>query len=68
MEDGNVRFSMKRKTEVCVNITQLSLISYLIERGKCYSLSLLKTPVLYCFSSTIDENTDAVHLVECFIF
>ena len=26
------------------------------------------TRTLFCFNSTIDENTDAVHLVECFIF
>ena len=28
----------------------------------------MNTHTLICFSSTIDENTDSVHLIEVFVF
>ena len=46
MEDGDARFSMKRKGQF---------------------ISFKNTSALFCFSSTIDENTDTVYLIEGFV-
>ena len=100
MEDGNVRFSMKRKgqytahvfscefceifkntffsehvratisgysrIEFCVNIAQLVILSYPTTPRKMFPFKNTRT--LFSFSSTIDENTDTVHLIEEFVF
>ena len=100
MEDGNVRFSMKRKgqyaahvfsCEFCkifkktyfsehvrttvsehsrieffVNIAQLSILSYPTTPRKMFPFK--NTHALFSFSSTIDGNTDTVHLIEGFVF
>ena len=100
MEDGNLRFSMKRKgqytahvfscefceilwntffsehvratisgysrIEYCVNIAQLIILSYPTTPRKMFPFKNTRT--LFSFSSTIDENTDTVHLIEGFVF
>ena len=100
MEDGNVRFSMKRKgqytvhvfscefceifkkiyysehvratvseysrIEFCVNIAQLIILSYPTTPQKMFPFK--STRALFYFSSTIDGNTDAVQLIEGFVF
>ena len=71
MEDGNVRFCIKRKgpysrIAFCVNLAHLFILSYLTTPGKMFPFK--NTRSLFCFSSTIDENTDTVHLVEGLVF
>ena len=71
MEDGNVRFYMKRKGQYstiafCVNLAHLFILSYLTTPKKMFPSQ--NTRALICFSSTIDENTDIVHLIEGFVF
>ena len=71
MEDGSVRFFMKRKEECsriafCVNLDQLFILSNLTTPWKIFPFK--DSRALFCFSSTIDENTDTVHLIEVFIF
>ena len=100
MEDGNVRFSMKRKgqytahvfscefceifkktffsehvratvseysrIEFCVNIAQLIILSYPTTPRKMFPFK--NTRAILSFSSTIDGNTDTVHLIEGFFF
>ena len=100
MEDGNVRFSMKRKgrytvhvsfcefceifkktsfqenvrttvseysrIEFCMNIAQLIILSYPATQRKIFPFK--NTRALFSFSSTIDGNTDTVHLIEGFFF
>ena len=100
MEDGNVRFSMKRKgqytahvfsCEFCeifkktffsehvratvseysriefyVNMAQLIILSYPTTPQKMFPFK--STRALFYFSSTIDGNTDAVQLIEGFVF
>ena len=92
MEDGNVRFSMKRKgrmcfpvnfvtffseqvwetvseysrIEFCVNIAQLIILSYPTTPRKMFPFK--NTRAILSFSSTIDGNTDTVHLIEGFVF
>ena len=74
MEDENVSFSMKRKGHCsrmafCVKITQLFIRSYLTTPGKMILyIPFQNTRTLFCFSSTIDENTDIVHLIKGFVF
>ena len=50
----------------CVNLAQLFILSYLTTRSKMFLSK--NTRALICFSSTIDENTDTVHLIEGFVF
>ena len=50
----------------CVNLAQLFILSYLTTPWKMFSFK--NTRALFCFSSTIDENTDTVHLIEGFVF
>ena len=71
MEDGNVRFSMKTKGQnsriaFCMNIAQLFILSDLTTPW--IMLPFKNTRFLICFCSTIDENTDSVHLIEGFVF
>ena len=66
MEDGNIRFSLKRKRQYsriafCMEITQLFIFSYLTTPCTFNSIR-----ALLCFSSTIDENADTVYLIEGF--
>ena len=68
MEDGNIRFSLKRKRQYsritfCMEITQLFILSYLT-----IPCTFNSTRALLCFSSTIDENTDTVYLIEGFAY
>ena len=74
MEDGNLRFFMKRKGQYsgiafCVNLAQLFILSYLKIPWNMFSFK--NTHTLICFSSTIDENTDSVHWISnwsvCFL-
>ena len=70
MEGRNVRFAMKRKgqyssTALCVNLTQLFILSYLTTQRMMFPFK--KTRALFC-CSFIDENTDTVHLIEGFVF
>ena len=100
MEDGKVRFSVKRKgqytahvfsyefceifkkiffsehvratvseyrrIEFCENIAQLIILSYPTTPRKMFPFK--NTRALFSFSSTIDGNTDTVHLIEGFVF
>ena len=71
MEDGNVRFSIKKKgpysmIAFCVNLAQLFILSCLTTPWKMFPFK--NTRSLFCFSSAIDENTDTVHLVEGLVF
>ena len=71
MEDRNVRFYIKRKGQYstiafCVNLAQLFILSYLTTRSKMFPSK--NTRALICFSSTIDENTNTIHLIEGFVF
>ena len=71
MEDGNVRFSMRRKGQYsrmafCVNLAQLFILSYQSRPRKTFPFK--NSLALFCFSSTIDENTDNFHLIEEFVF
>ena len=74
MEDVNVRFSIRRKGQYsrivfCVKITQLFILSYLTTLlQKLLLYPFLETRPLFIFSSSIDENTDTVHLIEVFVF
>ena len=67
MEDGNVRFSMKRKRQCsriafCVNLSQVFVLSYLTTP---WMMLLFKNScALLCFSSTIGKHTDTAHLIE----
>ena len=71
MEDGNIRFSMKRKgrysgVALCVNLVWLFILSYLTTLWKIFPCK--NTRALICFSSTINNNTVTVHLIEGFVF
>ena len=71
MEDGNIRFYMKRKgqfstTAFCVNLAELITLSYLTTTRKMFPSK--NTRALICFSSVIDENTGTAHLIERFVF
>ena len=62
---------MKRKEQYsaiafCVNLAQLFILSYLTTPCKMFPSK--NTRALIRFSSTIDENTDTVHLIEGFLF
>ena len=70
MGDGNVWFYMKRKGQYstiafCINLAQLFILSYLTIPWKMFPSE--NTHCLICFSSTIDENNDPVHLIEGFV-
>ena len=63
MEDGNVRFSIKSKGQYsriafCMNLAQLFIRSYITALWNMFPFK--NTRALFCFSSTIDENTDTV--------
>ena len=72
MEDGNASLSMKSRSQhisiaFCVKMTQLFILLNLTTPGKM----LLYLPsenicALFCFSSTIDKNTDTVNVIEGF--
>ena len=73
MEDGNVKFSTKRKGEYsrvyrvfCVTLAQLLILSYLTTPWKIFPFK--DTCALFCFKSTIDENADTAHLIEGLVF
>ena len=71
MEEGNVRYAMKRKGQCsriafCVNLAQLFILSYFTTPWKKFPSKT--TRALICISSTIDENTDTTHLIEGFVF
>ena len=74
MEDGNLRFSIKRKGQFsriafCVNLAQLAqlfTLSYLTTPWKMFPFN--NTRALSCFSLTIDEISDTVYLIEGFAF
>ena len=74
MEGRNVRFSLKKKGSYskkafCVKVTQLFIFSYLRTPWKMLLYFPFKnTRALFCFNSTIDENTDTLHLTEGFVF
>ena len=36
-------------------------------REKCYCIHCYSTRALFCFSLTMDENNDTVHLIEGFV-
>ena len=62
---------MKRKGQystiaLCLNLAQLFIFSYLTTPWKMSPSK--NTRALICFSSTIDENADTVHLIEGFVF
>ena len=68
MEDGNIRFSITRKGQVsriafCANLAHLFILSYLTTLRKIFL-----SHALICFTSSIDENTDTVHLIDGFVF
>ena len=50
------------RIELCVNIAQL-IIFHILQHHV-----LMNTRALFSFSSTIDGNTDTVHLIEGFVF
>ena len=54
-----------RRIEFCDNLAQLFILSYLTTPWKMFTSK--STRALICFSSTIDENTDTVHLTEGFV-
>ena len=71
MEDENVRGRKGHCSRIafCVKITQLFIRSYLTTPGKMLLyIPFQNTRTLFCFSSTIDENTDIVHLIQGFVF
>ena len=49
-----------------VNLAQLFILSYLTTPWKMFPSK--NTGALICFSSTIDKNTDAIYLIEGFVF
>ena len=62
---------MKRKWQCsriafCVNLAQLFTPLYLRTLWKMFPSK--NTYALICFSSTIDENADTVHLIEGYVF
>ena len=70
-EDGNVKFSMKKKGQYCrivfcMNLVQLFILSYLATPWKMFPFK--NTRALQCFSSTIDENSNTVYLIKAFVF
>ena len=72
MEDGNVRFSMKKKGQYSkiafyANLAKLFILSsYLTTPWKMFPFK--NTRDLFCFNSNVDENTATVHLIERFVF
>ena len=63
MEDRNARFSIKSKGQYsriafCMNLAQLFIRSYITRLWNMFPFK--NTCALFCFSSTIDENTDTV--------
>ena len=67
MEDGDVKFSMKRKGQYsrvafCMNLAQHFILSYLTTLRNMFHFK--NTRALPYFSSTIYENADTVHLIE----
>ena len=54
------------RIEFCVNIAQLIILSYPATPRKMFLFK--NTRALFYFSSTIDGNTDTVHLIEGFVF
>ena len=72
MEGNSERFSVKEqysRIAFCVKITQLFILSYLTTPCKVLLYIPFKnTRALFCINSTIDENTDTVHLIEGFLF
>ena len=70
IEDENVKFYMKRKGQYntiafFVNLAQLFIFSYLTTPWRMFPSKKIRA--LICFSSTIDENADTVHLTEGFV-
>ena len=70
MEDGNVRFSTKRKGQYsriafCENLAQFFILSYLATPWKMLPF---KNTRAYSVLMKIDENADTVHLIEGFVF
>ena len=64
MEYGNARFSKRMKGH-------FSRIAFCITKNSVKNVIAVlfkNTHVLFCFNSTIDENTDTVHLIEGFVF
>ena len=69
MEGGNLRLYMKRKRQhsriaFCMNLAQLFILSYLATPWMMFPFK--NSRALFCFSSTTDEHTDTVHLIEGF--
>ena len=54
------------RIEFCVNIAQLIILSYPTTPRKMFPFK--NTRAILSFSSTIDGNTDTVHLIEGFVF
>ena len=81
MEDRNVRFSMKRKGQYTVHVFSCvfceifkktffaeDVRATVSEYSRINMFPFKDTNALFSFSSTIDENTDTVHLIEGFLF
>ena len=69
MVDGNVRFFMKRKGQLLEdNLAFHPFISHNTVKNVTVHPSFKINKALFCFSLTIDENTDIVHLIEGFVF
>ena len=71
LEDWDLWFSMKRKGQYsriafCMNLAQLFILLYLRTLWKMFPSK--NSHALICFSSTIDRNTDTVHLIEGLVF
>ena len=67
MEDGNVRFSLKKKG-------QYSRTAFYVKLAKLFILStpwkmfpFKNTRDLFCFNSNVDENTATIHFIERFV-
>ena len=66
LEHIRATISEYSRIEFCVNIAQLIILSYPATPRKMFHFK--STHALFYFSSTIDGNTDTVHLIEGFVF
>ena len=66
LEHIRATISEYSRIEFCVNIAQLIILSYPTTPRKMFPFK--NTRAILSFSSTIDGNTDTVHLIEGFVF
>ena len=68
MEVGNVKSSMKRKGQY-TRIAFCVMITHITATWKFFLyIPFRNIRALFYISSTIDENTDTVHLIKGFVF